>query len=319
MQRGNSPKILVIVGPTASGKSDLAIRLAKLAHGKPFKKYGIFGTEIISADSRQVYRGMDIGTGKVTKKEMRGIPHHLLDIASPSRQFTVAQYQKLGQKAIKKILDRGKLPIVVGGTGFYIDALVHDFIVRDVKPDFKLRRKLEKLDTDKLFKHLQKLDPQRAKIIDRHNKRRLIRALEIVMTTGKPVPLLRQGFEGQIKSKYQVLSIGIRISDAELRKRIKKRLLKRLKQGMIGEIKKLRASGLSWQRLDNLGLEYRWISRYLQGSFNKEEIIKKLETEIWHYAKRQMTWFKRDKSIHWIKNHTDALTLLNKVFNKPIK
>lgn len=306
----SQPKIIVIVGPTASGKSNLAIRLAKLAHGKQFKKYGVGGAGIISADSRQVYRGMNLGTGKITKQEMSDIPHHLLDVASPKRQFTVAQYQKLGQTVVKKIFKKGKIPVIVGGTGFYIDALINDVPLPEVKPNLKLRTKLEKKSANELFGQLKKLDPTRAETIDQHNKRRVIRALEIVLTTGKPVPLLRQGFEGQAKTKYQVLKIGIKISDSKLKKKIKKRLLERLKHGMIREVENLHKLGVGWKRLDNFGLEYRWISRYLQGSITKQEMVTKLETEIRHYAKRQMTWFKRDPNIHWISKPSQATALV---------
>lgn len=326
---GGKPKILVIVGPTASGKSDLAVKLAKKYNG-----------EIISADSRQVYRGMDIGTGKVKRQKTKGksseyysggIKHHLLDVASPKRQFTVAQYQKLGQAAIKKILRKGKLPIIVGGTGFYIDALVYDQQLPKVKPNPKLRTKLEKQTTEQLFKQLRRLDSQRAKTIDRHNKRRLVRALEIVITTGKPVPKL------VLNNKYQVLSIGIKIPDITLKKRIHNRLIKRIRAGMIAEVKKLKANGLSWERLDNFGLEYRWISGYLRefdndqaftkrrSSFNatsqkeaKKEMITTLEKAIWHYAKRQMTWFTQPhfgikNNIKWISTVSQAENEINKL------
>jgi tRNA dimethylallyltransferase len=170
---------IVVVGPTASGKSDLAVFLAKKYHG-----------EVISADSRQIYKGMDIGTGKITKKEMAGVPHYLLDVAAPSRRFTAAQYKKLGQAAIKKIRHKNKIPIICGGTGFYIRALIDDLQIPTVKPNLKLRAQLEKRTTAELFTQLKKLDPRRAAEIDCHNPRRLIRALEIVMTTGQPVPPL---------------------------------------------------------------------------------------------------------------------------------
>ncbi|PIZ71593.1 MAG: hypothetical protein COY11_01125, partial [Candidatus Portnoybacteria bacterium CG_4_10_14_0_2_um_filter_44_20] len=200
-------KLIVILGPTASGKSDLAVEIAlRLGSGQARKKYGINGAEIISADSRQVYKGMDIGSGKITpdtknssnfstgqaKKKYifthKGIPHYCIDVASPKRRFTVAQYQKLAQKAIKSIWRQNKVPILCGGTGLYIQSIVDDLVIPEVPPDAKLRAKLEKLSTDELFEKLKKLDPRRAENIDRHNRRRLIRALEIVIKTGKPVP-----------------------------------------------------------------------------------------------------------------------------------
>ncbi|MDP2967519.1 MAG: tRNA (adenosine(37)-N6)-dimethylallyltransferase MiaA, partial [bacterium] len=180
LKPGVSPlkKLIVILGPTASGKSELAVRLAKKFNG-----------EVISADSRQVYKGMDIGTGKITKKEMQNIPHHLLNVTSPKRRFTVAQYRKLALKAIDKIFKKGKIPILCGGTGFYIQAVVDGIVIPEVKPDWRLRSNLEQLSTEELFNRLKKLDPKRAKTIDKKNRRRLIRALEIVIKTKKPVPV----------------------------------------------------------------------------------------------------------------------------------
>jgi tRNA dimethylallyltransferase len=274
-------KILIIVGPNSSGKTNLAIKLAKKFKG-----------EVISADSRQVYKGLDLGTGKVTKKEMQGIKHYLLDVASPKSRFSAAQFVKLGDKAIKQILKKGKLPIVCGGTGFYIDALIYGLPIT-VAPDWKLRQSLEKLSASELFNKLKKLDSARAKTIDSHNKRRLIRALEIAQKTRAPVPLPTRTL------KYDVLKIGVKRSKKELRKRIHDRLLSRMKQGMVKEVKRLHKQGVSWQKLDDFGLEYRFIARYLKGDLIKKAMLSQLETAIWHYAKRQMTWFKRDKEIYW--------------------
>ncbi|MBU6500281.1 MAG: tRNA (adenosine(37)-N6)-dimethylallyltransferase MiaA [Patescibacteria group bacterium] len=280
------PKILVVVGPTASGKSSLAIKLARKFNG-----------EIISADSRQVYRGMDIGTGKVSKKEMSGIPHHLLSIASPKRIFTAAHYQKLARQATKKIINRGRLPIVVGGTGLYMDALLYDYPLPKVRPNSKLRSILEKRSAESLFSELEKLDGRRAKTIDRHNKRRLIRALEIISATGKPVPRLAAK-----EPLFDILKIGLNPPDNELRRKIATRLRLRLKRGMIAEVKRLLANGVSSNRLNNLGLEYRFVSSYLKGSITKEEMLETLEKEIIRYAKRQMTWFRKGGQTMWIKN-----------------
>ena len=292
-------KIIVVLGPTASGKSDLAVKIAK-------KIFAFGGGEIISADSRQVYRGLDIGSGKITKKEMQGISHYLINVASPKRIFTVSQYQKLAKKALADILKRGKIPIICGGTGLYIDSIIYNTKFPEVTPQPKLRKKLEKVSTEELFKKLQKLDPQRAKNIDYHNRRRLIRALEIIITTGKPVPNILATIDGNKNIPYKILKIGIKKSPEELKKLIKKRLLARLrgKNNMIKEVENLHQNppvggGLSWQRLDNLGLEYRYVSRYLRGLITKKEMIEILEKEIWRYAKRQMTWFKRDQNIIW--------------------
>ena len=291
-------KLIVILGPTASGKTDLSVRLAKKYNG-----------EIISADSRQVYKGMDIGSGKITKKEMAGIPHHLLDVASPRRKFTVAQYQKLSLKTIKSIQNKSKLPILVGGTGFYIQSVVDGIVIPEIKPDWKLRQKLELKPLPELVKQLAKLDPVRAGNIDQNNPRRVVRALEIAIKLGGPVPTTSLK-----KSPFDVLQIGVLKTKDELKNNIKKRLQKRLKNNaMINEVKKLHnppAGGLSWKRLEEFGLEYRFVAQYLQGKITKEEMINKIQMESEHYAKRQMTWFKRDKKIHWIKNYKEAERLL---------
>jgi len=307
-ERSRRAKIIVILGPNASGKSKLAVSLAlRLSSGQARKKYGINGAEIISADSRQVYKGMDIGTGKITKKEMQDIPHYLLDVASPKKRFTVAQYKKLALQSIKKIQRKNKIPIICGGTGFYIQAVADNISIPEVKPDWKLRAKLEKKSVGELFSELKKLDPNRAKNIDRYNKRRLIRALEIIYKTGKPIQQLKS------EPQFEVLFIGVKKSPAQLKKLIHTRLLRRLKQGMIKEVQNLRKSGLSWKKIDDFGLEYRWIARYLQKQISREQMIYRLQKDIEHYAKRQMTWFKRDKRINWIKNINQAEELADKL------
>jgi tRNA dimethylallyltransferase len=274
-------KILVIVGPTATGKSDLAVRLAKKLKG-----------EIISADSRQVYAGLNIGTGKITQKEMRGVKHHLLDVANPKKKFTVVQYVDLAEKAIEEILSKKKLPIIVGGTGFYIEALVDGVVLPEVAPDNTLRKKLQKKTAPQLFAMLKKLDPRRAKKMDPLNVRRLIRAIEIAKTLGK-VPVVKK------VTNYSPTFIGLSFSKEHLRKRIHDRLTKRMKRGMLQEAQKLHRQGLSFKRMEELGLEYRYLAYFLQKKMTREEMLEKLETEIWHYAKRQITWFKRDRRIHW--------------------
>lgn len=322
------PKIVVILGPTASGKSELAVKLAKKFDG-----------EIISADSRQVYKGLNIGSGKITKKEMRGIPHYLLDVASPKKTFTVVQYQKLAEKALRKIIKKDKLPIICGGTGLYIDALIYDYHLPEVPPLPKLRKKLERKTTDELFRQLQKLDARRAKNIDKHNRRRLIRALEIIISTGKPIQPLKFAWAHshfatakRERALFACLKIGVKKTPEELKKLIAGRLKKRLKIGMIKEVKNLHEKqNLSWKRLDNLGLEYRYVSRFLcqrartyadstQTNAEKKRIIKKLKQEMidliekksLRYAKRQMTWFKKDKEVKWVKKESDTLRLVKK-------
>ena len=265
------PKIVVIVGPTASGKSDLAIKLAQKFNG-----------EIISADSRQVYRGLNIGTGKVIKKERKMIPHHLLDVANPKNIFTVSHFKKLGQQAIQKIIKNKKIPIVVGGTGQYIDALLFDMAIPEVPPNWKLRAQFDKLTVKNLFEKLQKLDPERAQNIDRHNPRRLIRALEIINSIGKVPPL--NTYPLPHNTNYDVLWLGL--NPKNLHQRIKKRLNQRLRQGLVAEVKNLK---LSPKRLYDLGLEYRWVGQYLQNKISKDEMRSGLEQAILQYSKRQMT------------------------------
>lgn len=287
-------KVVVIIGPTGSGKSDLGIKLAKKFDG-----------EIISADSRQVYRGMDIGTGKVTKKEQQLIKHHLIDVANPKKVFTVSDFKDLGEKAIKEILNKNKIPFVVGGTGFYINTLLYDLNLPQVPPNKLLRLNLNKLTAKQLFYKLRNLDPQRAKTIDQKNKRRLIRAIEIIEAIGK-VPFLTTNYS-LLTTNYNVLWLGLKPKNLE--KRIKSRLDKRLKQGMVREVQGLLRSGVSKKRLNGLGLEYRQISEYLASekfkvksskNFKNSEYYEKLLREIVKYSKRQMTWFKRNKEIHWL-------------------
>lgn len=270
------PKIIVIIGPTASGKSDRAIRLAKKYNG-----------EIVSADSRQVYRGMDIGSGKVTKREQRMAPHHLLDVASPTRNYTVVHFQRDAKRAIRDILKRGKLPIICGGTGFWIEALLIDQPFPKVPPNKTLRKKLSKLPAEKLYAILKKKDPQRARTIDRHNPVRLIRALEIIAATKKPVPALRKN-----DSPYEAKIIVINPSQKILYRRIERRLKQRLRHGMIAEVRRLRANGVPDKRLVALGLEYRYVTFYLQGKLTRKEMEEKLLSEIKKYARRQMTWLR---------------------------
>ena len=284
------PKILVVLGPTASGKSDLAVKLALQQNG-----------EIISADSRQAYRGLDVGSGKITKEEMKGIPHHLLDVCSPHKVFTASDYARLARKAVNDILSRGKLPIICGGTGFYIDAAIYKNSFAPIKSNLIIRQKLNALTTDKLAQKLAKLDPERFTNIDKYNRHRLIRALEIVLSTGKPVPKLKK------IALYNAEKISILWPLEELDKRIELRLDQRLSPitgGLIDEVARLKSSekgkGLSPQRLYDLGLEYRYVSLFLDGKLDYETMRANLLTAIKQYARRQITWFKRDKEIQWI-------------------
>ncbi|MEK7093050.1 MAG: tRNA (adenosine(37)-N6)-dimethylallyltransferase MiaA [Patescibacteria group bacterium] len=286
-------KILVIVGPTASGKSALAVCLARKLNG-----------EVISADSRQVYKGLDIGTGKITKREMKGVPHHLLDVASPKKQFTANDFARLARKKISMIYHTGKLPIIVGGTGFYIDSLVGRIVLPDVAPNKALRAHLAKKTTAQLFSMLKKRDPKRAAMLstpsERNNKVRLIRALEIAHALGRnPAPRSNLG-------TYDVLWLGIAPPDSKLRKNITIRLFARLRGarnnprlGMIREAGQLHAKGLSYKRMHELGLEYRSLARLLQKKITPAELEKELQSDIWRYARKQIGYWKRNKEIKW--------------------
>jgi tRNA dimethylallyltransferase len=275
------PKILVILGQTATGKSDLAVLLAKKFNG-----------EVISADSRQVYKGLDIGAGKITKREMKGVPHYLLDVVSPKKTFSVADFQKLTYKHIDDILKRGKLPIICGGTGFYLQSIIDGIVLPEIEANKKLRKDLEKKDLDELGLILKNLDKKRFTEIDTKNKVRLIRAIEIACALGK-VPKVKKF------PKYSTLQIGVTWPAETLQKRIHNRLIKRIKGGMIKEVEILHKEGISWKRLEALGLEYRYVSLFLQNKITKTEMITELETKINQFAKRQKTWFQKDKRINW--------------------
>ncbi|MCX6797417.1 MAG: tRNA (adenosine(37)-N6)-dimethylallyltransferase MiaA [Candidatus Doudnabacteria bacterium] len=329
-KKSHPDKILVIIGPTSSGKSELAVKLANKFNG-----------EIISCDSRQIYKGMNLGTGKIKGRWIKtrlanephwsyiykGIIHHLIDFVNPKKQYSVALFQKQARKKIQEIIKRGALPILCGGTGHWIDAVVNNQQLPEVKPDYKLRAYLKKRTADKLFHQLLKLDPIRAKSIDRHNKRRLIRALEIIINTGKPVPPISYlstealAKEDKLKPKsYSVFWLGINLPQTELFAKIKSRLKQRLKQGMLREIKTLHKQGVSWKRLTNFGLEYKFGALNLQKKISRDEMFNQLLLAIKHYSKRQMTWWKRNKEIVWIKpDAKKAAKLVKKFIRRPLK
>jgi tRNA dimethylallyltransferase len=307
-------KLIAVVGPTASGKSELAVALAKKFNG-----------EIISVDSRQVYLGMNIGTGKVEggwRQKIKNqkskikitnqnskifiykkIPHWCIDFVSPKQQYSIAKYQQCANEAIRDIASRGKVPILCGGTGFWIDAVIYDITLPNVPPDKKLRRKLAKKSAKELLAILKKLDPARAKTIEQKNPRRIIRAIEIARSLGK-VPKLKK------RQRYQTLWLGIKKPREELRDLIALRLQKRLKQGMIREVQRLVRNGVSHKRLQELGLEYKFVSLFLQKKLQKSQMIQILQRAIEQYARRQEVWFKRNKKIRWIASahETEKLT-----------
>ncbi len=278
----SKPKVVAVVGPTASGKTDLSLAIAKEFIG-----------EIISADSRQVYRGMDIGTGKISKEEMQGIPHHLIDITNPMKIYTGADFKRDAAIAINEITERGHLPIITGGTFFYLDLLREKMTAAPVEPNEDFRNSLAHFKDEELYEELKKKDAARAETIDPFNRHRLIRALEIIEALGSVPPT------PQVESPYDWLIIGIEVPTEPLHDKIHNRLHDRLSAGMIEEVEQLHGEGISWERFEDLGLEYRYISRYLQKKLTYDEMTEELETKIRHYAKRQMTWLKKDADIEW--------------------
>ncbi len=285
-------KVLILVGPTASGKSALAVELAKK-----------WGGEVISADSRQVYRGLNIGTGKVTRREMQGVPHHLLDVASAKKVFSAQDFVDHARSAIGDIIQRGKLPIIAGGTGFYIDALVGRIFLPNVPPNPKLRAKLDKLSVAQLYDRLQEKDPIRAHAMatpsERNNKVRLIRALEIAQCSPRGSTSRSNLAEN---GGYDCLWIGIAPDMKALDRKIQKRLTERLKHGMIAEAKRLHAGGLSYKRMIELGLEYRSLARLLQKKISRREMEDELYHVIHRYAHKQIGYWRRNTDIHWYKS-----------------
>ena len=275
--------MLVIVGPTASGKSALAVELAKKFNG-----------EIISADSRQVYKGLDLGTGKITKREMKGVPHHLLNEMPSHSVFTAHDFVTRATKAIADISQRGKLPVIAGGTGFYIDALVGRIALPNVPMNMIFRARLEKMTAEKLFALLKKRDPRCAKTIDRHNPRRLVRALEIAAAIGR-VP-----HNIDLRGRYDVLWLGIALPMKELEKKITIRLFARIRLGMIAEARSLHKRGLSYKKMESLGLDYKFLALLLQKKISRKEFDEMLVRESMRYAKRQITYWRRNKEIEWL-------------------
>jgi tRNA dimethylallyltransferase len=302
------PKVVVILGPTASGKTALGVKLAQ-----------IFNGEIISADSRQVYRGMDIGTGKDLSEYKIGrnnIPYHLIDIIQPNTKFNLARYQKLALKAINEVISRGKLPIVVGGTGLYLQAIADNYHLSEIKINSKKRLELEKKTRVQLLEELTALKPEFVAQLnnsDKNNPRRLIRYIEIISGSGEMVQ--RKG-----KSLFDFLILGIEISDEKMKSKIVSRLNNRLdREEMIAEVKSLKEAGVSFRRLISFGLEYKFISYFLQDKISREEMVEKLGNAIYRFAKKQKTWFRRwekqGRVINWIAD-IDAATKKIKTFLK---
>ena len=285
------PKVIVICGPTASGKTALSIELAKKING-----------EIISSDSMQIYKDMDIGTAKPSKEEMQGIPHHLIGFVNPNQRYSVAEYKKDAEAAIEKILAKGKTPIVVGGTGLYVDSLIYGIEYQDIQLDEKYRNELEQRaineGLEKLYEEAQKIDPQAMEKISQNDKKRIIRVLEIYKATGKNKT--EQEIESRKKGvKYDYKVFVINWDRETLYERINKRVDIMIEQGLIQEVEEL------LKKYDEFptamqGLGYKEVVEYLQGITSKEEMIEKIKKETRRYAKRQITWFKKNKQTIWI-------------------
>lgn len=284
--RSPLPKLVVVLGPTASGKSGLGISLAQRFDG-----------EIVSADSRQVYRGLDIGTAKITPEEQMLVPHYLLDVADPRQVYTVAQFQRDAIAAINDILEREHQPFLVGGSPHYIQAVVDNLDIPRIEPQPELRAQLEKHPLPELLMQLEQLDPQSAATIDRNNPRRVIRALEVNLISGKPFSQQRN----MANPLYRSLLLGIVWPREVLYRRIDARVDERMRQGMVHEVQKLLDEEVSHERLEALGLEYRYISRLLRGEFRDEdEMVERLKYAIHDFTRRQLTWYRKDKRIVWI-------------------
>lgn len=286
VQKGH---LIVVLGPTASGKSGLGIALAQRFHG-----------EILSADSRQVYRGMDIGTAKVTLGDQALVPHHLLDVADPREVYTVSQFQREAIAAIDAMLARGLLPFLVGGSPHYIQAVVDNLDIPHVPPQPELRAQLAARPLAELLAQLEELDPKAAATIDRKNPRRVMRALEVCLVSGRPFSEQR----GVGEPLYHYLLLGINWPRAVLYRRIDARVDERMQQGMVDEVRRLLEQGVSYERLEALGLEYRFIGRLLQGGFKSEaEMVERLKFAIHDFTRRQLTWFRRDGRIVWVEGN----------------
>ncbi|KKQ21450.1 MAG: tRNA (adenosine(37)-N6)-dimethylallyltransferase MiaA [Candidatus Staskawiczbacteria bacterium RIFCSPLOWO2_12_FULL_37_15] len=297
-------RLIVVLGPTASGKTELSIKLAKKYNG-----------EVVSADSRQIYRGMDIGTAKPTKKEMGTIPHWILDIKNPNEPYTVAEFKNDAIKIIRDIQKRNKLPILVGGTGLYIKAVVENLDIPRIGANPLLRQKIEKEakknGLDFVFQKLIKLDPEAAYIIDSKNPRRVIRALEITLLTKKPFSQQRRSG----KPLFDVLKIGVSTAKERLKEKIYLRVDKMIKEGLVKEVEYLvNKYGADQQAFDAIG--YREIIKYINNKKPLGQVIAEMKINTWHYAKRQTTWFKKDKRINWVRNYKETERVIDKFIMK---
>ena len=273
-------KLIVICGTNASGKSGLGVELALR-----------YGGEIVSADSRQVFRGLDLGSGKIAPAEMKGVPHHLIDVCAPGDFFSMHDFQRMAYVAIDGIVARGRPPFLVGGTGLYVACVTEGYVMSDNPPDLAYRAYLETFETPELYEMLVKAIPDTE--VEPKNRNRVMRLLEKLHAGDDHVPHNRP--------RYECLKLGVTWEREILCRRIDERLQRRLDAGMIDEVRGLMDRGVSTEFLMKLGLEYRFITRYLTGDIaSLEEMVELLSTAIKQFAKRQMTWFRRDKDIVWL-------------------
>ena len=279
-------KLIAVMGTNASGKSGLGIELAAR-----------YGGEVVSADSRQVFRGLDLGSGKITPEEAKGVPHHLIDVCEPGEFFSMADFQRLAYAAIDDILTRGKIPFLVGGTGLYVDAVIDGYELSEIEPDLELRAHLETFETPVLYAMLKEKLPDTQ--IDPKNRNRVMRALERLAADDY--------HPGRRSPRYQVLKLGVTWPREILQQRIDERLERRLNQGMIDEVKGLMDAGVSTEFLTKLGLEYRYITEYLLGKWTYDQMLDELARAIKRFAKRQMTWFRKEENLHWLDMSADPV------------
>ena len=292
MSENKKKPMIILTGPTAVGKTDLSIQLAKAING-----------EIISADSMQVYRHMDIGSAKVTPEEMDGVPHHLIDVLEPEEEFNVVVFQKLAKEALTGIYERGHIPIIVGGTGFYIQALLYDIDFTENDGDTAIRRELEKLAQTQgagcLHQMLQEIDPESAAAIHQNNVKRVIRAIEFYRQTGKKISLHNEQ-EREKQSPYQFLYYVLDTDRKTLYERIDRRVDLMMEHGLVDEVKHLADMGCTRDMVSMQGLGYKEILDYLSGEIPLQEAVYILKRDTRHFAKRQITWFKRERDVRWL-------------------
>lgn len=284
--------LIILAGPTAVGKTALSIRLAKET-----------GAEIISADSMQVYRGMDIGSAKITKEEMAGVPHYLVDVLEPEEDFNVVRFQNMAKDAVAKIWSKGKIPLVVGGTGFYIQALLYDIDFTENDGDESYRRELEKKASDEqgaleLYEMLRNTDPKSAQEIHPRNIKRIIRALEFYRQTGKKISEHNET-QRQKESPYNYAYFVLNDERGRLYERIDRRVDLMMEQGLLEEVRALRERGVRKDSTAMQGLGYKELYAYLDGEYPLDEAVRIIKRDTRHFAKRQITWFKREKNVVW--------------------